>query len=103
MRIKLKDGTVIEQEGVMEIDTALGTLYVELAGDSGLYPGFYINLRRPDGNEFCPMLVEVDQSDWGDPPAMKMHYWSPESHWDEPVWNEVLTAEDIDSTFREEE
>lgn len=104
MRIILEDGTVIEQEAKMEIDTVLGTLLVEPVDVSpnGDYPGVYISLKRPDGNVFTPMLVEVDQEDPADA-MMKAHYWSPESHWDEPVWDVNLTAEQIDSTFKEEE
>ena len=104
MRITLRDGTVIDQEAAtMEIETNLGTLIVEPA-TSGVnntdYPGVYISLRRPDGNIFSPFLVEVDQYDASDV-RMRAHYWSPESHFDEPVWDVALTAEEIDSTFKE--
>ena len=104
MRIILKDGTVIEQEAKLELDTALGTLVVESAynGPDADYPGVYISLKRPDGSVFTPFLVEVDQYDPYDP-AMKAHYWSPESHFDEPVWDVSLTPEQIDSTFQKGE
>ena len=102
VRIKLADGTVLEENvKAVEIDTKLGTLFAEpkTAND---YPGFYVSLRRPDGHEFNPMLVEVDQDEgWGDEPEMKMHYWSPESHFNDPVWNVSLTAAKIDSTWKE--
>lgn len=104
MRIMLKDGTVIEQEAKLEIDTALGTLLVEPVDISpkGSFPGVYISLKRPNNNLFTPILVEVDQFDLTDV-QMKAHYWSPESHWDEPVWDVSLTPEHIDSAFREGE
>lgn len=103
MRIRFADGTTIEKDATVEIDTALGTLIVEQAGDPDLYPGFYIDLKRPDGNVFSPMLVEVDQHGWSEQPEMKMHYWSPEHQFDDPVWDERLTAEQIDSTWKERE
>ena len=103
MRTTLKDGTVVWQEiEKMEIETNLGTLVVEPATSvkNPYYPGVYISLKRPDGNIFTPFLVEVDQYDSSDV-RMKAHYWSPEHHFDEPVWDVALTAEEIDSTFKE--
>lgn len=100
MHIELDDGQVLNQEGIMAIETELGTLYVERAGDDN-YPGFYISLRRPDGREFTPLLVEVDQSGY-DEPTFEAHYWSPEHHFDDPVWDVSLTAEQIDSTWEGE-
>ena len=103
MRTTLKDGTVVWQEiEKMEIETNLGTLVVEpvVAEPEADYPGVYISLKRPDGNVFTPFLVEVDQYDSNDV-RMKAHYWSPESHFDDPVWDVALTAEEIDSTFKE--
>lgn len=103
MRIVYKDGTWDADESVkaIAIETKLGVLYAEPRENKD-YPGFYVSLRRPDGHEFNPMLVEVDQDEgWGDEPEMKMHYWSPESHFNDPVWNVSLTAEQIDSTWKE--
>lgn len=96
MRIKLKDGTIIEQDAVMEIDTGLGTLFVKSSGDPDVYPGFEVGLLRPDGNQFCPMLVEVNEEEH----ILRLHYWSP---WQEnPVWDAELLPEEIDSAFSEE-
>ena len=101
IRIKLADGTVLDENvKSIEIDTRLGTLFAEpkTAKD---YPGFYVSLRRPDGHEFNPMLVEVDQDDLAEEPMLEMHYWSPEQHYDDPVWNVHLSAGQIDSTWKE--
>ena len=104
MTIQLADGTVLDQEGIVAVDTKLGTLYVEHAGDPDYYPGFYITLRRPDGGEFVMLLAEVDQADPDEPPVFKAHYWSPETCMnDDPVWDVNVTAEEIDSAFVEGE
>lgn len=102
MSIELSDGKVLEQDGIMAVDTMLGTLYVERTSDLESYPGFYISLRRPGGKDFVPLLVEVDQDDPAEP-RFKVHYWSPENHFDDPVWDARLTAEEIDSTWKEQE
>ncbi len=102
MRIRLKDGTIIEQEGVVEIDTSMGTLFVDPM-DSQNYPGFYIVLKRPDGIEYTSIKGEVCQPQ-DEEPVFKVHYWSPEADrdMDDPVWSEVLSSEEIDSAYRAE-
>jgi len=102
MTIQLSDGRVFEQDGIMAIETVMGALFVERAGDPDNYPGFYISLRRPGGNDFTPILVEVDQSERNEP-EFKMHYWSPENNWDDPVWNVALTPEEFDEAWKDDE
>lgn len=43
-----------------EVETPIGTLFVEPEGDAGVYDGLTVSLRKPDGSVGSVAWVEVE-------------------------------------------
>lgn len=83
-------------KSIASLKTKLGTITVSKSGYTAEgYPGFIFSVIR-DGKLTDIALVEVDENTYEDmpEPTLKVHVWAP-GH-EDPVFDQWLTAEQID-------
>ena len=60
---------------IAEMETVMGTLSV-LPWESDCFPGFIVRLTLPDGTEYEPACVEVNQCNKRHP-TLRINVWEP--------------------------
>ena len=84
-----------------KMQTKLGTITIKESGFTAEgYPGFVFSIER-NGKSVGIALLEVDENIYeGNPePTLKVHVWAP-GH-EDPVFDQYLSAEQIDQMYEE--
>ena len=89
----------MSKKPALEIETTLGTIQIKKSGFTAEgYPGFVFSINRK-GKCVDIALLEVDESDPGDEPTLKVHVWGPGN--EDPVFDQKLNAKQLDKMYEE--